>query len=151
MRTMVKIMAIIFISVFTVTEMNMHHDTDIPESEEVVNKKIVELEPKPVIPPKPQREKISLPRNGVTNPGATVYELRNDCMVRTGKLNASYFNCLVMKEIISEGKVYYLVRLRHFNVRADMYIVAADGVHILKKNESTEHHSKLMDAWRRSL
>ena len=87
-------------------------------------------DPKPE--PKPERKQYALPANGMTVPGTKTYRRSSSGIRANGTLRSYYFKCIVLSEIVSGNKVYYLIRLNEPTVRSDVFIVSDKGVFILE-------------------
>ena len=104
---------------------------DMPVVETV---RYIELEPVAETEPVPaERKQYALPASGMTVPGTKTYSQSSRGKIRSSSsLKSYYFKCIVLSEIVSDGKVYYLIRLNEPSVRSDVFIVSDKGVFILE-------------------
>ena len=109
----------------------LHQDVQ-PVAEAQLEPSVEPEKPKPKPKPKLERKKYALPSKGITVPGTKTYRRTSSGIRANGTLKSYYFKCIVLSEIVSGGKVYYLIRLNETSVRSDVFIVGEKGVFILE-------------------
>ena len=125
----------------------LHRDVQ-PVEAQAVEPSIEPEKPKPKSKPKPERKKYALPSKGITVPGTKTYRRSSSGIRSNGTLRSYYFKCIVLSEIVSGGKVYYLIRLNEPSIQSDVFIVGENGVFILEPLQSQDQRQIQNYNWR---